>query len=76
MINSAAVNRIGVGASPSQMMPTRNAPTAPMPGHMTYAVPRGMVIMATDNKTPLPIMASAVTMEGMSCVKPLESLIA
>ncbi len=33
-ISNAATTRIGVSASPSTVMPTRNAPTAPMPVQM------------------------------------------
>ncbi|MNN77305.1 hypothetical protein D3C81_1937580 [compost metagenome] len=57
-------------------MPIRNAPTAPMPVQMVYAVPSGSVRIARASNQKLAIMPTRVMMLGTSRVKPWDCFIA
>jgi len=56
--------------SPNRIMPNIATPTAPMPVHTAYAVPTGIVFMATDNNQKLMPIAETVSSDGISLVNP------
>jgi hypothetical protein len=56
--------------SPNKIMPSIAIATAPMPVHTAYAVPIGMVFIATDNNQKLIAMAKTVNIDGTSLVNP------
>ena len=61
-MSTAAATRNRFIGSLRTTMPTRNAPRAPMPVHIVYAVPSGSVFMETDSSPKLAIIATTVTM--------------
>jgi hypothetical protein len=56
--------------SPNKIIPNIVTATAPMPVHMAYAVPIGMVFMASDNNQKLMIIAKTVNSDGINFVNP------
>ena len=56
--------------SPNRTMPNIATPIAPIPVHTAYAVPTGIVFMATDSKQKLMAIAEIVRSEGNSFVNP------
>ena len=56
--------------SPNRIIPNIATPTAPMPVHTAYAVPTGIVFMATDNNQKLMAIAETVSSDGISFVNP------
>ena len=69
-ISIAAMMRVAFTGSPSAVMPTRNAPTAPMPVQTVYAVPSGSVRIEYESKAKLAIIAVSVMMDAAGRVKP------
>src|SRR5262249_21311086 len=69
-ISAAESRRRGVASSPSATIPTRKAPTAPMPVHTAYAVPRGSVRIETDSSPKLAIMVTMVRRAGTGRLNP------
>src|SRR4051794_27655022 len=57
-------------------MPITNAPVAPMPVHIVYAVPSGRVRIDQDRSTILMIIAAKVMTLGQRRVKPSDCFIA
>src|SRR6516165_2545752 len=53
-------------------MPTRMVPTAPIPVHTAYAVPKGSDRSASDIKAKLSAIATMVAMVGQNLVSPSE----
>jgi hypothetical protein len=76
MMSVAAMMRAPVACSPRIVTPTRNAPSAPMPVQIGYAVPRGIVRIASASKLTLPNMALIVMTVGHRRVKPSDCFIA
>ena len=52
-ISNAAMIRVGVSASPKTTTPITNAPIAPMPVQIEYAVPSGSVFIAMERNAKL-----------------------
>jgi hypothetical protein len=63
------------GVSPRTMIPTMNAPTAPMPVQMVYAVPSGKERIDAARRTKLKTIVTTVTTEGHSRVNPSDCFI-
>jgi hypothetical protein len=57
------------------MIPTMNAPTAPMPVQMVYAVPSGKERIDAARRTKLRTIVTTVTTEGHRRVKPSDCFI-
>ena len=74
-MNAAAAKRMGVAASPRTAMPTRNAPTAPMPVQTVYAVPSGSVFIEIESSAKLAIISTIVKIDGVKMVKPSDRFI-
>lgn len=75
IINSAESTLAKVKDSPKKITPTVNAPTAPIPVHTVYAVPRGNVFIEIESKIKLVTTVIIVITENPSFVKPSESFI-
>ena len=60
-MSAAARKRIGVAASPRTAIPTRKAPTEPIPVQTAYALPSGNVFMDMASRMTLASIVTAVT---------------
>src|SRR5690606_5396785 len=69
-ISSTLTTRMVDTASPNSTMLEMNAPSAPIPTHTAYAVPRGRLFIATDNSQTLTTMLTSVMAEGIRRVNP------
>jgi hypothetical protein len=56
--------------SPNKIIPNIATATVPIPVHTAYAVPIGIVFMATDNSQKLMAIAKTVNSDGLSLVNP------
>lgn len=75
MIEAAAKIRRSPIGSCKKNIPIRNAPIAPIPTQIVYAVPRGKVLIAAANRPKLKIMKTIVIILGVSFVKPSDIFI-
>lgn len=75
-ISKAAQMRMRLNCSPMSAMPITNAPIAPMPVQIIYAVPRGRVRIDAASRAKLMTMPSTVIIDGIGLVKPFDCFIA
>lgn len=74
-IKTAATIRSSVAGSPMKKIPAANAPTAPMPVQMVYAVPNGKLFIENDNNAKLAITVTNVMTVGTNRVNPSDCFI-
>lgn len=74
-INTAATIRNSVAGSSMKKIPAENAPTAPMPVQMVYAVPSGKFFIENESSAKLAITVMNVITVGTNRVNPSDCFI-